>query len=119
VHQVIESRPHFPVTQKVWGVEELIVSTEHYAAKYLVIRAGYQSSLHYHKKKIETFTVLRGEVTLEYGDKVKHLSPGDQWHIQKGHPHRFKSIEGATILEVSTHHDDEDVFRQEPSGEMR
>ena len=116
---MITPRAIFPSTVKVWGHEELIVSTEHYAAKYLVIRAGYQSSLHYHKKKIETFTVLVGEVTLEYGDKVKHLLPGDHWHIQRGHLHRFKSVTGATILEVSTKHDDEDVFRQEPSGEMR
>lgn len=112
--------------KKAWGYEEVLVNEE-YCAKYLCINPGFQCSLHYHKIKKETFIVERGEIILETGKlflsgrilSTEILQPGDTRTIPPNTLHRFSSEFGGRILEVSTHHEDEDVTRLEPSGPMR
>lgn len=109
---------------KLWGYELWLVNNEKYCAKILKINPGYQCSLHYHKVKDETFYVLTGTVHLEeeYPDRYPRvwrvLIAGDSHRIYPGTPHRFytTSQTGATVLEISTHHDEGDVVRLEESG---
>jgi len=107
--------------KKAWGTEMVICNEPEYCAKFLMIDAGKRCSLHYHKVKKETFHVHRGLVRLEQRDVRgaaidELLKMGESRTIMPGTPHRFSSYLGATILEVSTHHSDEDVVRIEPSG---
>ena len=44
------------------------------------------------------------------------LKVGESRTIEPRTPHRFSSTYGGSLLEVSTHHDDADVVRLEPSG---
>jgi mannose-6-phosphate isomerase-like protein (cupin superfamily) len=106
------------VNVKAWGQEEVICNEPEYCAKYLHIDAGFQSSLHMHLTKKETFRVLSGIVHLELAGERTILSPGDIVTILPHRYHRFSSAAGATILEVSTHHSDDDVVRLEPSRRM-
>jgi mannose-6-phosphate isomerase len=117
-----DMRPQFPVTEKAWGHEELIVSTPLYTSKYLIVKPGFQSSLHWHPLKDETFVVLEGECIIQTS-QVRHpgkptLKAGDSIRIIPGLPHRFGSRDGCVLLEVSTKHDDDDVVRIEPSGPL-
>lgn len=110
-------------TQKLWGYEDLVVNNEDYCAKFLNIKANYQCSLHYHLKKRETFFVMQGVVRLEQRDVrgvpiVEFLVAGEQRTIEPKTPHRFSSLNAATILEISTTHSDEDVVRIEDSRRM-
>lgn len=108
--------------KKVWGVEYVIVDTDLYTSKILEIHPGFECSLHYHIKKQETFTVLSGFMRLELTGKVapigRHfilLSPGESWDIIPGTEHRFSSLLGSDVLEISTKHLDSDVVRLEES----
>ena len=108
---------------KVWGSEEWLVNNELYCSKFLNLKKGYRSSLHYHRKKDETFYVLEGRMKLEYSTKSSKkaviLGEGDYKRIKPGHLHRFRATTNtAKILEVSTHHEDNDSIRIEPGGEI-
>jgi|SRR6267142_2201035 len=102
---------------KAWGYEEIICNEAEYCAKNLIIAPGKKCSLHYHNLKKETFLVKHGMVKLEHGI-TEFLMPGEQRTILPGTPHRFSTKLGATILEISTHHYDDDVTRLEPSGDL-
>ena len=103
--------------KKVWGEERWIVNTDAYCGKILVLHRGYRCSLHHHKIKDETFYVLKGRVRLEVNGKVKLLGPGESQHIGVGIEHRFTGLEPSEMIEFSTHHDEADSYRSEPSGQ--
>lgn len=103
---------------KKWGKEVWIVNEPEYCAKFLHVDRGASGSLHYHPKKKETFFLLEGEIKVEYDDFILRFVIGE-WptplNIPPCSPHRFTGIADSVILEVSTHHDDDDVVRLEPS----
>lgn len=107
--------------EKLWGQEIWMVNDE-YCGKILRVKPGYMCSLHYHPVKRETFYVQAGSVTLERvtneGNFIELLFPGDSRTIPAHTPHRFSSYTGAQIIEVSTHHSDEDVVRLAPSRQL-
>ena len=104
------------IVTKVWGTETILASEPEYTGKILHIRPGMKSSLHYHTNKKETFNVRTGLVRLEHGNNDELLKPGETRTILPQIPHRFSSKFGATLIEISTHHDDKDVTRLELSG---
>jgi quercetin dioxygenase-like cupin family protein len=103
---------------KVWGEEHWIVN-EAYCGKKLVIEKGASCSLHYHKLKDETFYVLSGLVRMDLGteqwDEVRTLRPGDSVRVKPWTIHRFTGLEPSEVIEFSTHHEDSDSYRLEPS----
>lgn len=110
------------VVKKLWGFEQWLVNTELYCAKCLNLFAGFQSSLHFHPRKTETFMALEGAVAIEVRHSLKDieisvLAPvGGAVHIPPGTSHRFWALTPfARLLEISTHHDDDDVVRVYPS----
>lgn len=113
---------HAPKTDKKWGAEYLLVSNEKYCSKILVLNYGFQSSLHYHKLKDETFICIEGRVFLEVRDRMNvcglyQLEPGSSpVRLEPNTPHRFYAGNiGGVVLEVGTPHSDEDVYRIEES----
>ena len=111
----------YPQVKKEWGREIILINSPLYCTKYLVISPGKQCSLHKHNIKDETFYILEGEVLISHGERmlaseVKHV--GDCFRVPCGLYHRFGSLGGAILLEVSSHHDEQDVERLIPSGDM-
>lgn len=112
------------VVKKLWGREKVITNNRKYCMKVLELDSGFESSLHYHKKKDETFLCIKGQVLLEYGPKGSEckttiLLPDCSMRLVPGTIHRFRAIgEGARIVEASTHHNDKDVVRLEPSRKL-
>src|SRR2546429_4045694 len=112
------------VVKKAWGSEEWLVNEPEYCAKVLKIKQNCASSLHYHCIKKETFIVQSGTVRLEQRDLRgipidELLMPGESRTIEPNTPHRFSAKNKAEILEISTHHDEQDVIRIEPSGKAK
>lgn len=102
--------------KKIWGSEKWLVNEPEYCSKILEINPGFAGSLHYHKIKKETFIVQSGVVRLEQRDVRGYpydemLVEGDSRTLIPMTQHRFSSHTGATILEVSTHHEDDDTYR--------
>lgn len=98
------------IVPKVWGEEHWIVNKE-YCGKKLILKKGYRCSMHYHKKKDETFYIIKGRVLMELGQKKWVMNVGDVLHIPPGAKHRFTGLEDSEIIEFSTHHEDEDSYR--------
>ncbi len=107
--------------KKVWGRELWVVNNELYCAKYLYVEPGFACSLHRHLVKDETFAILNGSCTLEFGNSVREMGAGDVERIAPRTWHRFSNRGNSLciILEVSTHHEDSDVERREPSRDCQ
>jgi mannose-6-phosphate isomerase-like protein (cupin superfamily) len=115
------------LVHKLWGLERWLHNNKDYCVKILELQPGVQSSLHYHKVKGETFVVVSGKVKLEVLQhfttsdvtphiKTMYLKPFQHHTLAPWTPHRFTAVDGpATIVEASSFHDDEDVFRLEDS----
>ena len=106
------------IVPKLWGYEKWLENNEKYCCKILSLNKGYQCSLHYHKNKDETFLVTKGRLRLELGEKVLLMGIGDFVRVLPGTKHRFAGTEDALILEISTHHEDDDSYRIEESRKM-
>lgn len=113
------------VVPKLWGVEYWVVNEPHYCLKFLKVIPGFQSSIHAHKKKSETFIGISGSVALDFHDPANKqrsggvaIGPGDQFHISPTRFHSFQANNVSWIMEVSTHHDDKDVVRIQESRKL-
>jgi mannose-6-phosphate isomerase len=106
--------------EKPWGHELIWALTELYCGKLLVIRAGHELSLQFHREKDESWYVLEGRAKLELaapGEKsasTEVVTSGAAFHITPGTVHRIHALEDTTVLEVSTPHL-HDVVRLEDS----
>lgn len=114
---MITKRLELKNVPKGWGKELWIVNNNKYCGKILEFKAGSKFSMHFHVKKEETFYVLNGKLNLYYFDltngelKNMELIPGDIIDIPQFNPHRLEALEDSTIIEFSTHHEDEDSYR--------
>lgn len=105
------------LVEKQWGNEEVLYNgPAGYCMKILTMLPGFQSSLHYHRVKSETFLVISGECDFEYDQQMSRMIRGDSLDVPAGIPHRFRAINGPCIVvECSSHHEDSDVIRLEDS----
>ena len=97
---------------KVWGKEEWITNRA-YCGKKLTLKKGFRCSMHHHKNKDETFYILKGKVLLELDNQKHIMKPGDSILVKPHTKHRFTGLEDSEIMEFSTHHEDEDSYREE------
>lgn len=108
-------RPTTKKVEKLWGFEYWIINQPGYCWKLLELKEGFQCSLHFHRIKAESFAILAGRVQLEVAEGNYLLIPSDIIHIYPGTEHRFTGLTDALISEHSTHHEDSDSYRLEPS----
>jgi quercetin dioxygenase-like cupin family protein len=105
------------IVNKIWGHEEWIVNRD-YCGKKLFLKQGFRCSMHHHENKDETFYINKGKVLIEIDEKSKIMLPGDSILILPNTKHRFTGLEDSEIIEFSTHHEDEDSYRDEESKEI-
>ena len=98
---------------KAWGHEIWMANTSLYCGKKLILNKGKRCSLHMHKNKDETFYIDEGKILMELGDEIKVMKSGDAVKIKPGTLHRFTGLEDSIIIEISTHHEDNDTYREE------
>lgn len=101
-----------------WGYEIRLVNTPDYCLKKFVLfghpKGKPAKRLHYHKDKTETFVIECGKVLLTVGDRDITMNPGDSFTIKPGIQHTFFSLTKLSLmLEVSTHHEDSDTYRED------
>lgn len=104
---------------KHWGCEYIIVNDQKhdYCCKILQVNPNAQCSLHCHKKKHETFTIVSGVLALEYLGETNLYYKGDQIDIWKNEYHRFWTPIDypCFFMEVSNYSSDNDCYRLEGS----
>lgn len=107
------------IVSKPWGHEKIFAVTKDYVGKVLVIKAGHQLSLQFHRVKEETIYIQSGKMKLLIenagGEMEEHLlAPGMSFHVAPNRKHRMIAVEDCEVFEVSTPHL-EDVVRLEDS----
>lgn len=94
-------------TDKPWGYEKILVSTEKYLTKELYIKEGYGTSYHLHKKKDETLYVMSGSIYVEFKKGKEYHGRNDTIRIKPNTPHTIAALENSIVHEVSTPHLDD------------
>ncbi len=115
VHDLISRAEEHP---KGWGRELWIANNPLYCGKILEVKKGKRCSIHYHKRKDETFYILSGRVQMKLHPKGYPgqeqsfiMREGDILHLTPGMIHQFEGITDSRILEVSTEHFEDDSYR--------
>ncbi|MFW9991908.1 MAG: cupin domain-containing protein [Candidatus Odinarchaeota archaeon] len=107
---MIKENPKY--VEKLWGEEIWLVNNDKYCGKLLIVNRNARCSVHSHPKKQETFKAIEGFALLTINGKEYMLAPFTRPKtILPGEVHSFYGITECVILEISTHHDDEDVIR--------
>ncbi len=108
------------VVNKKWGNEIRVVDNEdnNYSGKLLNINQNEFTSTHFHSNRHKTFYVLSGTLTIEViePDTAELMSydvdSEETFEIEQNVAHRLLAKDGGvTVIEVSTYHNDSDVFR--------
>ena len=90
---------------KPWGWERLIELNKYYCVKQLFMKKGEECSLQYHKKKIETIIIIKGELNITLNKKTKKFKPGSVLTIKNKNIHKMKAIKNDCFyLECSSIH---------------
>ncbi|MCM8804035.1 MAG: cupin domain-containing protein [Candidatus Omnitrophica bacterium] len=74
---------------------------EGYCGKFIFMFTGQRCPKHFHKKKHETFFVLKGEILMEIDGKKVILKQGDILPVETGVSHTFRALKNSLIIEVS------------------
>lgn len=119
-----EKHTNTKVNSKGWGLETLVHNNEKYCIKILDVLEGRECSLHYHKRKEESFLVLTGslEITFQQDGRreIVVLSKGESIDIPEFLPHKFKALEDSRILEASNQDlEEDDLIRVEDGDSQR
>ena len=115
IQQLLESGQLSIHDNHKWGYEVWCYNGDQ-CLKIMVVDKPAKSSLMHHPEKVETFVMLQGSLYLWHKESNRLLFPGDVVTIRSGEEHRFAyANERAVFLEVSSHHEDEDVVKLEES----
>ena len=108
------------IVRKRWGYELILVNTELYSCKLMVVKGGYQCSIHHHKLKDETFVMLAGDVTLtDHEGLVWPLKMLETYRIRPLQKHSFAGYSlYSLVLEVATADLPDDSYRENESGRI-
>jgi sialic acid synthase SpsE/D-lyxose ketol-isomerase len=81
-----------------------------YCKKLIIMLPRQKHPYHYHKMKEETFQLLDGDMEIVLDGHRTRLSPGDTFLVLPGQWHKFHTLGGAVVEEISTTHYNDDSF---------
>ena len=84
-----------------------------YCKKLIIQFPGQKHPYHFHQKKEETFQLLYGDIEVEKEGKRMILKPGDTVLVKSGEWHKFQTLYGAILEEISTTHYNNDSFYED------
>ena len=87
-----------------------IFNNDEYSKKIIVLLPNQSHPEHYHKKKDETFIIMKGELRVNLSSHLKILKEGDILRIPRLTKHSFETNNGCIFEEISTTHFDDDSF---------
>jgi mannose-6-phosphate isomerase-like protein (cupin superfamily) len=94
-----------------WGYEGILVSTDSYSCKILLVKEGERTPYCHYKKQDKTAYVLQGIIQMTIEGTTRTFGEGDRYHIRPSIMHRYHSVKGdATILEIGTKLEDDMII---------
>jgi sialic acid synthase SpsE/quercetin dioxygenase-like cupin family protein len=110
----VEISHHYGLERfREFGAIIIDVINREYCKKLLVMLPRQKHPYHYHKKKEETFQLLFGDMEIEADGHVVRLEPGDTFLVKPGTWHKFHTLDGAVVEEISTTHFKNDSFYED------
>ncbi len=105
------------LAHRPWGTYEVLLSTENYKIKRIVVQPGKRLSLQKHFHRNEHWIVVSGTATVTVGEKVKLIRPNESTYIKMGEVHRLEN-QGkipVTLIEaqVGEYTGEDDIVRLE------
>jgi D-lyxose ketol-isomerase len=85
-----------------------------YCGKYLFVFDGQTCPMHRHRKKHETFFIVKGRVAMTYNGKRRQMGEGEVLPVERWKFHSFTGIGPALLLEVSTPCEVDDNYFEDP-----
>jgi len=106
---------HGVVVHKPWGFEYLVFKNAFVGVWGLIIKHGFETSLHCHPNKKTTLSVLSGKALVRTHQGEFEVAAGDALIFDKGvfHSTRAISPEGIVVLETETPTNKRDLVRLE------
>lgn len=81
-----------------------------YCKKLLIMLPRQKHPYHYHAKKEETFQLLHGDMEIVVDGYKTKLDRGDTFLVKPGQWHKFHTLDGAIVEEISTTSYNNDSF---------
>ena len=110
-----------PTVARPWGSWDVIFDRNDFKGKYLCVDKGQRLSLQRHKKRSESWIVVKGHPVVVKGKARVLLNPEDSIYIPKGEIHRIEAAhDDVRIIEVQ--HgicDENDIERLEDDYERK
>ncbi|CAM2057430.1 Sialic acid synthase [Desulfovibrionales bacterium] len=84
-----------------------------YCKKLIAMLPRQKHPYHYHAKKEETFQLLNGDINVIIDGQRHRLQPGDTLVVSPRQWHKFYTLDGAIVEEISTTHYNDDSFYED------
>jgi len=100
----VEISTHYGIERfDQWGAILVMVLNRAYSKMLIVMFPGQSYPRHFHRKKEESFHLLRGDLSIEVeGEPRREMEAGDLLSVLPGVRHSFQTKNGAIIEEIST-----------------
>lgn len=112
----IEISHHYGLKRfREYGAVIITCINREYAKKLVVQLPRQQHPYHFHKRKEETFQLIDGDLEIVKNGFHLSLTPGDTFLVEPESWHKFHTLTGAIIEEISTTHYNNDSFYEDPA----
>jgi len=107
----IEISHHFGLDRfREFGAVIIDCINRDYCKKLIVQLPRQKHPYHFHKRKEETFQLLHGDIEVFVEGEGSFLEVGDTILVRPGQWHKFQTLGGAIVEEISTRHFNDDSF---------
>ena len=105
------------LTHRPWGTYEVLLSTDNYKLKRIVVQPKQRLSLQKHYHRNEHWIVVSGTATVTVGDKRMLIRPNESTYIKMGEVHRLENKGKIPIVlieaQVGEYTGEDDIVRIE------
>lgn len=105
--------------ERPWGYYIILENKTSHKLKRIVVNPGGKLSYQMHRKRDESWTIIKGTATVIVDDIIRYVSIGDVVKIKNGQKHRImnQTEEPLEFIEVQTGEsfEEEDIVRFEDS----
>lgn len=112
----IEISHHYGLRRfREYGAVIVTCINREYAKKLVIQLPRQKHPYHFHKKKEETFQLLDGDIEVVKEGRRHQMNPGDTLLVTPMEWHKFHTLDGAVVEEISTTHHNDDSFYEDPA----
>ncbi len=105
------------LAHRPWGTYEVLLSTDNYKIKRIIVNQGKRLSLQKHFHRNEHWIVVSGTATVTVGDEKKLIRPNESTYIKMGEIHRLENEGKIPVVlieaQVGEYTGEDDIIRIE------